>query len=382
MLESLGIIFIVSLIFAGIMKKINFPSLIGMIIAGIVLGPFCLNLIDEKLLSVSPEIRKIALVVILLRAGLSLDIKHIKDFGKSTSYLTVIPAACEMIVVALIAIFILKLNLTTSLLLATVIAAVSPAVVVPRMINLIEKGKGKIPQIVIASSSLEDVFVIIVFSIILSIATTTSFEFTAGIYIITGIIAGVVAGFVAAIIIVKVFRKFEIIDSAKVITLLSISFLFVGIEARISHFSSLLAIMVFAILIGQFTTCAQIMSKKFKEVWVAAEIILFVSVGASLNVGGAVTQIDIALLVISFGLVARSIGVIFSLRNSELTTDEKKFIIISFLPKATVQAAIAPVALSLKLSGGETILNIAVIAILITAPLGAFLIDKYQNKLI
>lgn len=381
MLGSLGLIFIVALIFAGVMKKLHLPSLIGMIFTGILIGPYCLNLIDHSLLSVSYDIRKVALVIILLRAGLGLDYKSLKSTGSSAIKLTIVPAFCEMIIVALVSYFILDFSIVSSLILASVISAVSPAVVVPRMLDLIEKGKGKIPQLVIASSSIEDVLVIVVFSIVISIGATSTFEINSVMFIIAGIVSAIIIGIVTALLIYKVFMKFEVTDSGKVLTLLSISFIFTAVEAKYSYFSSLLAIMSFAILVGQLCSLDDV-SKKFKEVWVGAEIILFVIVGAGLDVNSAISDILPALLILITGLAFRSIGVLISLHKSNLTSNEKKFVVFSFFPKATVQAAIAPVALSLGIANGQSILNIAVIAILVSAPIGAILIDRNKNKLL
>lgn len=382
MLGSLGIIFLVALVFAGVMKKLKMPSLIGMIITGIIIGPYGLDLIDESLLSLSTDLRKIALIIILVRAGLGLDFKQIKQIGKGAGLLTIIPALFEMVIITIIAYLIFDFSLISSIILATVISAVSPAVVVPRMLDLIERGEKKIPQLVIATSSIEDVFVISIFSIIISIATTDSFKAASILFIILGIILGIVTGVICASIIIKIFRKFQIVDGAKVLTLLSVSFLLITVESKFSYFSSLLAIMSMAIIVGQLSPTSKTLQPKFKELWIGAEIILFVIVGAGLDITSATSDILPALLIIAFGLLFRSVGVLFSLRKSKLSKNELKFIIISFFPKATVQAAIAPIALSLGLSNGNAILNIAVIAILITAPLGAFLIDKYKETLL
>lgn len=382
MLGSLGIIFLTALVFAGIMKKINIPSLVGMIITGIIIGPYGLDLIDKSLLDISSELRKIALVIILLRAGLGLDFKQIRQVGKGAANLTIVPALFEMIIITIISYFILDFNLITSIILATVISAVSPAVVVPRMLELIESGKKKVPQLIVATSSIEDVFVISIFSIVISFATTSIFKFSTVFYVILGIACALIVGLVLASIVVKVFRTFKIIDSAKVLTLLSLSFILIAIESKFTYFSSLIAIMTMAIIVGQLSYTAANLQSKFKELWVGSEIILFVIVGAGLNVSVAVGDILPALLIIVLGLLFRSIGVVISLKDAKLNVNEKKFIILSFFPKATVQAAIAPIALSLGLKNGDTILNIAVIAILVTAPLGALLIDKYKKVLL
>ncbi len=379
MLGSLGILFLIALILAGIMKKLRMPSLIGMIITGIIIGPYSLNLIDESLLNISTDLRKIALIIILIRAGLGIDFKQIKKVGKGASLLTIVPALFEMIIITLVSYFIINLNIITSIILATVISAVSPAVVVPRMLDLIEKGEEKVPGLIIASSSIEDVFVISIFSIIITIATTEAFKVSSVLFIILGIISGILVGIICASIITKIFRKFQIIDGAKVLTLLSFSFLLIAVENKFSYFSSLLAIMSMAIIVGGLSTSSKFLQPKFKELWIGAEIILFVIVGAGLDISSASKDILPALLIITCGLLFRSIGVFISLRKSNLSKNEIKFIILSFFPKATVQAAIAPVALSLGLSNGNTILNIAVITILITAPLGAFLIDKNKS---
>ncbi len=383
MLLSLGVIFIVALIFAGILKKFSIPSLIGMLFAGIVLGPYALNLINNDILSISDELRKIALAIIIFRAGLSIDLKELGKVGNVTILLSFVPALLEIIAIATLAYFVFDFEGVSALLLGSVIAAVSPAVVVPRMLSLIENSNNKIAQMIMASASLEDVIVIIIFTISLNLAQLDSIKIFPLINMLFGILLGIVVGIFIGVVIAKIFKYFTIIDSAKVILLLAVSLVFIAVEKLfgVVYFSGLLAVLFLGITVHKKTpTSSKMLETRFKDLWVSAEIILFVLVGASLNIVSASQNIILAIIIIATGLIFRSIGVYISLRNTSFTKENKLFVNFAFIPKATVQAAIGGIAYSLGISNGMTILNISVIAILITAPIGALLIDRYKDK--
>ncbi len=388
MLTSLGIIFIFGLIFAGVFKKLGLPSLVGMLITGIILGPSAFDLIDESFLEISDGLRKIALVVILLRAGLALDFTTLKQIGNNAFKLSIIPAMFEMVIVSACAYYFLDFNIYNSILLGTVVSAVSPAVVVPYMLNMIEKSKKRsvIAKTIMMSASLEDVLVIVLFFSSLTLATTSQISPTAFLSLFISIILGIGVGFICGYILSSVFKRFLIVDSAKAITLLAISLLFLSLEDSLTNvvqFSGLIAIMVLGITLNSFNkSTSNIIGAKFKEIWVAAEIVLFVLVGAKLDVNYALNGIGVAILIITLGLLFRFVGVYLSLLTSKYSIKEKLFVMISFIPKATVQAAIGPIALSYGLASGNKILSIAVIAILITAPLGSVLMLKMENVLL
>lgn len=385
MLYSLGLIFIVALILSGLTKKLGIPSLIGMLLTGIILGPYALNQIDSSILAISQDLRNIALVIIILRAGLTLNINDIKTNGNVTILLSTLPAILELSVVTVIAHIIFNMNLLSSLLLGVVVAAVSPAVVVPRMLSLIENGKKRIPQIIMASASVEDVLIIVLFTMVLNLSLLNSFKVEDIINMIVGSILSIIIGISVGYIVVKIFERFTIIESAKAISLLAISLMFISTEEILNtiYFSGLLATMFLGVTIySNSKEFAKEISAKFKDMWVAAEIILFVIVGSSLDIVLALKDLKIALVIIVVGLTFRTIGVFLSLRVTDFSFKNKLFIAYAFFPKATVQAAIGGIALSEGIANGLTILNVSVIVILVTAPLGAFLIDKFKSKYI
>ncbi len=388
MLMSLGIIFICGLIFAGIFKKLGLPSLVGMLITGIILGPSAFNLIDQSFLDISDGLRKIALVVILLRAGLALDFITLKKIGNNAFKLSIIPALFEMIAVTVGAVYLLDFDIYNAILLATVVSAVSPAVVVPYMLNMIEKSSkhSELAKTIMTSASLEDVLVIVLFFSSLTLATTTQVSITVLFSLVISIILGIMGGLISGVVLSQAFKRFEIVDSAKAITMLAISFLFLTLESKLTgviQFSGLIAIMVLGVTLNSFNkTTSIIIGAKFKEIWVAAEIVLFVLVGAKLDLSSALSGLGVSLIIITLGLGFRFIGVYLSLLKSKYNISQKLFVMISFIPKATVQAAIGPIALSVGLLSGNQILSIAVIAIIVTAPLGSVLMLKMENVLL
>lgn len=389
MLTSLALIFLLGLLLGSIFKRLKLPSLLGMILTGMLLSPYALNLLDDSLLLISPDLRQFALVIILTRAGLSLDIRDLKKLGRPAILMCFVPACFEMLGVILVAPKLLDITVLEAAIMGATIAAVSPAVIVPRMLTIMEEGYGKergIPQLILAGASVDDVFVIVMFTAFTSLASgqaiTTSNFLQIPISIVTGIIIGVLFG----ILLAKFFKTFHIRDSIKVLILLAVSFLLIEAENRLSSIlpmSGLLAIMSIGITLYQkYNTIAKRLSVKYNKLWVAAEVLLFVLVGATVDLNYAVKAGVFAVLVVLIALVFRLIGVVVCLFKTNLTMKERIFCIIAYMPKATVQAAIGGIPLSMGLACGQKVLTVAVLSILITAPLGAIGIDLLYKKLL
>ncbi|WP_308653152.1 cation:proton antiporter [uncultured Anaerococcus sp.] len=395
MILSLGLILIVGMVFAKIFDKLKLPRIIGMLLTGIILGPQVLNLLDANILKISPDLRTIALIVILLKAGLSLDIGDLKKVGRSAVLLSFLPASFEILSYAIFVPKILGLNLIDGLLMGAVMAAVSPAIVVPRMVKLIDEGYGKdesIPQMILAGASCDDVFVLVLFSSFLSMAKGSEFSFKSllkvPVSIILGIGFGIVIGYLLYLFFERRYKNGSYIrNSSKVIIILSLAFLLVSLESLVKEIipiSGLLAViaMASAYKIKAEDGVVERLSEKFAKLWIFAEILLFVLVGAEVDIK-YMTGIGFAgVLLIFLGLLIRSIGVFISVVGSRLSKNEKIFTILAYTPKATVQAAIGSVALAKGIGSGMAILSIAVLGIIITAPLGAILIDKSYKKLL
>ncbi|MBO5526377.1 MAG: cation:proton antiporter [Clostridia bacterium] len=387
MLLSLALLFLYGLVFGWICKKIHLPPLIGMLGAGILLGPYALNLIDESILTNSSSIRRIALVIILIRAGLSLNLADFKKVGRPAVLLCFVPACFEIAGMALLARPLLNLTLPESLLLGAVIGAVSPAVIVPRMIKLIDRGYGtkkSIPQMILAGASLDDVFVIVLFSVFASFAETNVFSpvllIKIPVSLVTGTLIGIALGFAFGFL----FRKCRMPSVTKTLVLLSVSFLLLALEdADFFPFSGLVSVVLMHIFLKRKTPEVQAeLSPKFKALWQGAEILLFSLVGACVNPAYAVQAGGKALLLLLFVLLCRMLGVFVCLVKTNLNGRERLFCMLAYLPKATVQAAIGGIPLAMGLACGETILTVAVLSILVTAPVGAFLIDLTYPKLL
>ena len=395
MILSLGLILIVGMVFAKIFDKLKLPRIIGMLLTGIILGPQVLNLLDANILKISSDLRTIALIVILLKAGLSLDIGDLKKVGRSAVLLSFLPASFEILSYAIFVPKILGLNLIDGLLMGAVMAAVSPAIVVPRMVKLIDEGYGKdesIPQMILAGASCDDVFVLVLFSSFLSMAKGSEFSFKSllkvPVSIILGIGFGIVIGYLLYLFFERRYKNGSYIrNSFKVIIILSLAFLLVSLEGLVKEIipiSGLLAViaMASAYKIKADDGVVERLSEKFAKLWIFAEILLFVLVGAEVDIK-YMTGIGFAgVLLIFLGLLIRSIGVFISVTGSRLSKNEKIFTILAYTPKATVQAAIGSVALAKGIGSGMAILSIAVLGIIITAPLGAILIDKSYKKLL
>ncbi len=387
MLLSTGLIFTFGLLFGEIFRKWNLPGFLGMIITGIILGPFALNLIDVSILSISADLRTIALAVILLRAGLSLDIKDLKQIGKPAFFMAFIPATLEITVVALIAPLLFGIPLIEALLLGTVLSAVSPAVIVPKMIHLIEEGYGKekrIPHLLLASSSVDDIYVIVLFTSFLQMQQTGDFSLSGILLLPVSILTGVLIGFIVGYLLALLFTVFRVRDTIKVLIILGASLLLISLQETINTiipFSALLSIMVLGIsFLNQAEERAKRLRNKFNKVWVFAELTLFVLVGAAVDIKVALGAGLLAILLLFLELAGRFIGVQLSLMKTNFTIKEKMFCSVSYIPKATVQAAIGSIPLMMGVPSGELILAIAVLSILLTAPIGALSIEYTHNK--
>lgn len=389
MLTSLAFIFLLGLILGALFTKMKLPALLGMILTGIILGPYALNLLDNSILSISPSLRQIALVIILTRAGLAMNIEDLKRAGRPALLMCFLPALFEITGTVLIAPKLLGITVLEAAIIGSVIAAVSPAVVVPRMLKLIEekRGTGKsIPQLIMAGASVDDVFVIVLFTSFLGFEKGGGLSAVKLIYVPVSIIVGIIAGLIVGYILVKFFKKFHMRDSVKVVILLSMSFLLLELEKRIGEkvpFSALIAVMSIGIcILKNYDVLAKRLSAKFSKLWVAAEILLFVLVGATVDIKYAVAAGLLTVILILGALIFRMAGVFCCLLGSRLDTKERAFTMMAYTPKATVQAAIGGIPLAMGLACGELTLTVAVLSILITAPLGAFAIDYSYKKLL
>ena len=390
MLFSIALMLLVGMLAGWGCKKLHLPGLLGMIFTGIVLGPFALNLIDGTILSISSELRRIALIIILTRAGLSLDINDLKKVGRPAILMCFVPACFEMTGMIILAPLLLHISYIEAAVMGAVIAAVSPAVIVPKMLKLMDEGYGvnkSVPQMILAGASVDDVFVIVMFSVFTGLAQGNGVSAVSFIRIPVSIILGILIGMAAGAILAIYFKKIHIRDTVKVIIFLCISFLLVTAEDRFSDiipFASLIAVMCIGIALQRNRKEAAVrLSVKFNKLWVCAEVILFVLVGATVNISYAISA-GISAVILIFGvLLFRMAGVFVCMIKTKLNMRERLFCVISYMPKATVQAAIGGVPLSMGLACGNIVLTVAVLAIIITAPLGAFLIDlTYKRFLI
>ncbi len=389
MLLSLGLILTLALILGGLLKKLNIPSLLGMILTGVILGPYVLDWIDTDILAISADLRKIALIVILIRAGLSLDIEDLKRVGRPAILMCFIPATLEIGIITWLAPRLLGISLLEGAILGTVIAAVSPAVVVPRMIHLIDRGIGKknsIPQLIMAGASVDDIYVIVLFASFMNMYGGESFHFQDLIKVPVSIITGILLGIGLGYALVVLFKRLHVRDTVKVMILFSLAFFLIALEGFLEDYiplSGLLAIMAMgASILSFYQPLALRLKNKFGKIWVGAEIILFVLVGAAVDISYISQAGFYSILILLAGLILRIIGVLISLIRTPLNWKEKIFCSISYLPKATVQAAIGSIPLAEGVAAGNTILVMAVLAILITAPIGAVGIDKGYKKLL
>ena len=389
MLLSLSLILIIGFSLSGILNRFRIPGLIGLIFTGILLGPQGLDLISMDILNISKDLRENALIVILLRVGLTLDLRDLKKVGRPAVLMSFVPATFEILAIFFIAPPLLGISYIEALILGSVLSAVSPAVVVPRMIHLMESGYGRkkrIPQLVLAGASVDDIYVIVLFTAFLGVYAGN--QLSAGVFLSVpvSVLSGIALGILAGVVMVSVFRKIHVRDTIKVLIILSVSFLFMSFEDFIAPYfplSGLLAVMALGgTILKGYEMLARRIIGKFSKIWVGAEILLFVLVGAAVEIE-ALSGVGLkSVLLIGCALLFRMIGVFISLIRTNLSRKERLFTAIAYLPKATVQAAIGTIPLSQGVAAGDTILSLAVLAIILTAPLGAFGIDHLHKKLL
>lgn len=389
MLLSISLILILGMFMGWICQKIKLPSLLGMLITGIVLGPYVLNMLDDSILGISAELRKIALIIILTRAGLGLDLSGLKKIGRPAVLMCFVPASFELIGMILLAPKLMGLTVLEAAIMGAVLAAVSPAVVVPRMVKLMDEGYGVnegIPQLILAGASVDDEYVIVLFSTFVGMMQGEGASILKFVNIPISIFLGIAIGLLIGVLLAYFFKKMHIRDTSKVLIILSISFLLVVMEDKLSTpitFSALIAIMFIGIgLQKKRKTVAKRLSVKYGKLWVAAEVFLFVLVGATVNIGYLGKVGVKALIVIIGALVFRMFGVFVCLLGTSLKRKERLFTMLAYTPKATVQAAIGGIPLALGFTCGDLVLTVAVLAIVLTAPLGAFAIDLSYKKLL
>ncbi|MFR3243691.1 MAG: cation:proton antiporter [Lachnospira sp.] len=389
MLLSIALILLVGMSMGWICRKIKLPGLLGMLITGIVLGPYVLNMLDIKLLGISADLRKIALIIILTRAGLGLDLTSLKKIGRPAVLMCFVPATFELAGMLLLAPRLMGMSLLEAAVMGAVLAAVSPAVVVPRMVKLMEEGYGVkegIPQLILAGASVDDVYVIVLFSTFSGMMQGEGASVIRFVNIPVSIILGMIIGLTIGILLAFYFQKVHIRDMAKVLIILGISFLLAAAEDSLTTpvtFSALIAIMFIGVgLQRKREAVAKRLAVKYGKLWVAAEVFLFVLVGATVNIGYLGRVGVRALLMIAGALLFRMAGVWVCLLGTGLKTGEKAFTMLAYTPKATVQAAIGGIPLALGFACGDTVLTVAVLAIVLTAPLGAFAIDLSYRKLL
>ena len=389
MLQSLGYIFILGYFLGYLFEKIRIPNIIGYLVAGIVLGPFAMNVLDDGLMAVAGDLRQITLLIILTRAGLSLKFKDFKKMGRKIFIVPFLPACFEMLAIFLIAQWFFNLQAMDALLLAAVVASSSPAVVVPRMVKLINENYGTkkgIPQLILAGDSIDNVFNVVVFATVLAMQTSGDFAFSNFIVVPIAVISGIVTGLLIGYLIAKLLKLLQAPNEIKTLLLLSVGFVLLAFEERIDQFipfSALISVMAMGVAILHFAPKnASVISEQLSKLWVGAQIILFALVGSTVDISYATTISFKAVLMLVLVLIARSAGILICHLGSDYTRKERFFCVMSEVPKATVQAAIGGIPLAMGLASGEIILSISVISILFTAPLGAYLIDTFYQKLL
>lgn len=395
MLTSLALVFLLGLAAAALCSRLGLPRIIGMLLTGILIGPYVLNWLDDSILSISSELRQMALIIILIKAGLSLNLSDLKKVGRPAVMMACVPASCEILAFFLLAPHILGINRIEAAVMGAVLGAVSPAVVVPRMVQLMEEKRGTgqgIPQMILAGASCDDIYVIVLFSTFVGMAqggSANMMDFVnIPVSIALGVALGAAVGLLLHLFLETAYRHgCYVRNSTKVILILGLSFLLMAVETwlkGIVSVSGLLAVMSMACVlkIKSPEKVTKRLSAKFGKLWIAAEAILFVLVGAAVDIRCAVQAGAAAVLMIALALVFRAVGVSICMLGTGLNRKERLFCVIAYLPKATVQAAIGSVPLSMGLSCGQLVLSVAVLAILITAPLGAIGIDRTAGRLL
>ena len=389
MLKSIALIMLIGMSAGWVCRKVKLPGLIGMLFTGIILGPYVLNMLDSSILLVSADIRKIALVIILTRAGLTLNLEDLKKVGRPAFLMCFVPATFEMIGMIILAPRLLDVSLIEAEVIGAVVAAVSPAVVVPEMIKIMEDGYGTkqgIPQLILAGASVDDVYVIVMFTAFTSLAQGSNVSVMSLVNIPVSIIFGIIIGIIIGKALAVVWRKVHIRDTVKAAIFLSVALLLVGVEASLNTpitFASLISVMFIGIALKKDRPeVAFRLSQKYNKMWVWAEVMLFVLVGATVDIGYVAYAGVSAIVIIIGALIFRMAGVALCMAGTKLKLKERAFCMLAYTPKATVQAAIGGVPLSMGLACGNTVLTVAVLAIIITAPLGAFAIDMTYRKLL
>lgn len=389
MLTSIAIIFLMGLLLGKIFNVFKLPSLLGYILTGVIISPYALNIVDESLLNIASQIRQIALVVILTRAGLSLNIKELKKVGRPAILMCFLPACFEILSVIIIGPVLFGITRVEAAIVGSVIAAVSPAVIVPRMIKLIEERYGQehaIPQLILAGASVDDVFVIVIFTAMTALEAAGDFSLISFTKIPISILTGIFVGGVVGYGLVLLFKRKHIRDTTKVLIIISISFLLLELEHKINDIipmSGLLAIMSLGVVVKyKYEALAIRIQTKYNKLWLGAEIMLFVLVGVTVNLKYVMDAGILTIILILFALASRMIGVFVCLIKTNLSFKEKIFCMIAYTPKATVQAGIGAVPLAMGLNCGQIVLTIAVMSIIITAPFGAIAIDNLYAKLL
>ena len=389
MLLSIALILMVGMSMGWICQKLRLPSLLGMLATGIVLGPYVLDLLDAGILGISADLRKIALIIILTRAGLGLDLSGLKKIGRPAVLMCFVPASFELLGMILLAPKLMGISVLEAAVMGAVLAAVSPAVVVPRMVRLMEEGYGVqkgIPQLILAGASVDDVYVIVLFSTFVGMMQGEGASILSFVNIPVSILLGIVLGLALGTFLAYFFKRVHIRDTTKVLIILSISFLLVAIEDALTTaitFSALIAIMFIGIGLQQKREAvAKRLSAKYGKLWVAAEVFLFVLVGATVNIG-YLSKVGVRAVILIVGALAfRMLGVFVCLLGTGMSGKERLFTMMAYTPKATVQAAIGGIPLALGFACGDTVLTVAVLAIVLTAPVGAFAIDFSYRKLL
>ena len=389
MLTSIAIILLMGLLLGKIFNVFKLPSLLGYILTGVIISPYALNIVDESLLNIASQIRQIALVVILTRAGLSLNIKELKKVGRPAILMCFLPACFEILSVIIIGPVLFGITRVEAAIVGSVIAAVSPAVIVPRMIKLIEERYGQehaIPQLILAGASVDDVFVIVIFTAMTALEAAGDFSLISFTKIPISILTGIFVGGVVGYGLVLFFKRKHIRDTTKVLIIISISFLLLELEHKINDIipmSGLLAIMSLGVVVKyKYEALAIRIQTKYNKLWLGAEIMLFVLVGVTVNLKYVMDAGILTIILILFALASRMIGVFVCLIKTNLSFKEKFFCMIAYTPKATVQAGIGAVPLAMGLNCGQIVLTIAVMSIIITAPFGAIAIDNLYAKLL
>lgn len=387
---SLALIILLGIFSSYLFEKFKLPGLLGMLLLGILIGPYSLNLINDNLLNISADLRKIALIIILLRAGFGIKRTELKNIGKPALKMSCIPGILEGFAIAIASTVLLDFTFIQGGILGFIIAAVSPAVVVPQMINLINNKRGtdkNIPTLILAAASIDDVFAITIMTVFMGLYGGENINIAGQILgIPISILLGISLGIIVALILIKIFKRLNISSTRKILLVLAAAIFITYLETALEHIitiASLLGVMTLSfILMDRKPEISKDLSEGFNKIWSLAEILLFVLVGAQVNISVALEAGAVSILLIIIGLFFRSIGVWISLANTNLDKKEKLFCIISYIPKATVQAAMGAFPLSMGVASGDTILAISVVAILLTAPIGAICISYFSTRLL